>query len=129
MQVTNGDVWTARDSLKALLGEKLPVKTAYWLSRLARELGTHLVVIEEIRNKLITQYGQANENGQISIDGTSPNWPTFVAAHNELMDEPTEISCLSRKITLQASNGLCIKSADLLLLDPFLEVSIEDESP
>lgn len=126
MQVTNGDVWTVREPLKTLLNEKLPVKTAYWLARLARQVQSRVAVIEEVRNRLITEYGAPNEKGQIEISGESSKWADFVAAHNELMGEPADIDCIDKKIVLQASNGLCMKSTDLMALEPFVELEMPE---
>lgn len=50
-----------------LLQEKLPLTTKYWLTSLGKTVAAEKAAIEELKNELIKKYGQADENGNISI--------------------------------------------------------------
>lgn len=118
MQVSNMEVWQAREPLQTLLSEPWPVKTAYWLAKLARKIGDQYAVIDQVRVKLITQHGTQNETGQIAISPESPNWPQFAAEFNDLMAITVEIPL--NRIVLPDANGLTISPAALLALEPFV---------
>lgn len=124
MQATNGDIWNAREALSELLKEKLPVKTAYWLAKLARKASEHLRDIDLMRVKLIREHGTADEKGNTEVKRDSEQWPAFEVAFNELMAETVELEGLPmEKITLPSDNGLCISAATLMVLEPFVEVA------
>lgn len=121
MQVSNGDIWQARESMEVLLKEPWPVKTAYWLAKMARELRGHYADIDQVRTKLIIQYGIKNEKDQVAITPDSPQWPEFVTAYNELMSETVEIA--ANKITLPEREEVQLTPAVLMDLDPFVDVA------
>lgn len=124
MRVTNGDIWAAREPLAELVKEVLPVKTAYWLAKLARKVAEHARDIEAVRVRLIREHGSADEKGNILVSPESEAWPAFAAAFNELMAEQVELEGLPmEKIALPSDNGLCVSAASLLALDAFLEVT------
>ncbi len=123
MQVTNGDIWQARGALQTLLSEKWPVKTAYWLAKLARKLNDQYGVVDEVRVKLVRQYG-TESNGQFSIAPDSPQWEQFATEMNELMLVEVEIPI--EKIVLPTSDkpdAPQVQPATLMALDPFVEVA------
>lgn len=121
MQVCNGDAWVAKAPLQELLKEPWPVKAAYSLARLGRRLNEQIAIIDEVRNRLINQYGEKGEKGQVTISAESPNWPQFIAAYNELMDEPVDIAL--DKIVLPDVEGLSVLPQTLMSLDAFVEVA------
>lgn len=129
MEVTNGDIWAATtpsgegapSPLQELLVERWPIKTAYWLTRLARSLGGPRADIVAVREKLIRDLGTQRENGRVAIQQGDPNWPEFVAAHNDLTSQTVEIGI--EKIALPQWNGCSIKPTTLLILDSFLDMT------
>ncbi len=146
MQVTNGDIWRAltpqvmdppeddRDPKKAevvpfqqLLREGWPVKTSYWLVKMARELGGHYADLSKVRTDLIVRHGAIDEKGQATIGSSSPDWPAFVAEYNELMSETVEIT--ANKITLPNCEELPegkrphVTPLILMALDAFVDVA------
>jgi len=63
--LTNQEIFSIREPLGKLMGEKLHVRVAYNLAKLASVLQSHLTVIEEVRNGIIKKYGKPNpENPQ-----------------------------------------------------------------
>ena len=121
MQAKNGDVWQAREPLQELLKEPWPVKTAYGLARLGRRINEQAMLIEQVRTRLITQYGVANGAGQIAVTPDSPNWANFVTCFNELMDEDADIPL--DKVILPDVEGLSLQPSILMALVPFVEMS------
>ena len=123
MQVENGVIFQAREPLAELLKERLPIKTAYWLTRLAKQVNEHYATIEDLRVRLITEYGTANGNKQVSVTPDNPKWPEFVAAFNELMAEQTEITVPKVKLP---PDGLQVTPATLMALEEFIEVEVAE---
>ncbi|MCK5236317.1 MAG: hypothetical protein KAR06_04950 [Deltaproteobacteria bacterium] len=58
MKLTNGEIFNAEEPLRSLLSEKLPVKTAFALAKLARKLDEYLIPIKETRLGLFKTYGE-----------------------------------------------------------------------
>ncbi|MDO8673044.1 MAG: hypothetical protein Q7O66_16675 [Dehalococcoidia bacterium] len=131
MKATNGDIWEATSlggvppnqtppPLQELLGERWPVKTAYWLARLARKLGGLRADIDVVRTGLIRQHGTTGENGQTAIKPGDEHWTEFVEAHNELMSQEIDIEGID-KIALPGTNGCECKPLTLLALEAFVD--------
>lgn len=120
MLVTNLEIWQAREPLQELLKEPWPVKTAYWLAKLARKCGEQYADIDGVRVKLIKQYGASGENGQVSISPDAPNWPQFAAQFNELMELTVDIPI--DRVVLPDSD-LQVTPVALMALEPFVEVA------
>lgn len=130
MQATNGEIWNAKAALQELIKEVLPVKTAYWLTKLVRKADEQLRDIEAVRVKLMNQYGQRGEDGNLVADAHNnvvmipENQAAFATTFNELLSETVEVEGLPmEKILLPSDNGLCISAATLLALEPFVEVA------
>lgn len=124
MQVSNADIWNARAAFDELLKERLPVKTAYWLAKLARKVGEQARDIETVRVKLVKDYGQPDEQGNVMVAPDSPQWVPFTTAYGELMAETVELEGLpAEKLLLPSDNGLHVSAATLLALEPFVEVA------
>ncbi len=121
MQVTNGDIWQARAPLQELLAERWPVKTAYWLARLATQFDKHFPVIEQVRIGLIRQYGEELEGGnRIEVSPNSPKHAEFKKDLGELFD--VEVELWGEKIVLPDVEGIKLAPAVLMALEPFVEV-------
>ena len=124
MRATNAEIWQAKAALDEMLKERLPVKTAYWLAKLARKASEQIRDIDAGRVKLIKDYGSTDEAGTVSVSRTSERWPEFEAEFNELMAEVVEFEGLPmEKISLPSDNGLCVSAATLLALEPFVAVA------
>ena len=124
MRATNAEIWQAKAALDEMLKERLPVKTAYWLAKLARKVSEQIRDIDAVRIKLIKDYGSTDEAGTVSVSRTSERWPEFEAEFNELMAEVVEFEGLPmEKISLPSDNGLCVSAATLLALEPFVAVA------
>jgi len=91
MKLQNGDIFRAREPLQKLMEVKLPVKASYQVAKLANTLNLQLKIVDDVRNKLITEYGTKSESGQISIDQTSPNLPKFLEEFGELLEQEVDL--------------------------------------
>ncbi|MDO8673197.1 MAG: hypothetical protein Q7O66_17465 [Dehalococcoidia bacterium] len=120
MQVQNGAVWQAQKPLQELLNAPWPVKTAYALARLGRKINNEYGVIDQVRVKLIKQYGTTDDKGQTSILPACPEWEQFAAAFNELMAQEVEIPL--EKIVLPDIE-ISISPNSLISLEPFIEMA------
>lgn len=123
MNLTNNEVWNAREPLLKLMGERFPVKTAYELAKLARKLKDQYEVIEDVRNGLVQTYGEKNGVGQITVETTSGNWEKFLSELTELMDTEVEIVCdkvhLPEKVD---EKTIAIEPNILMSLERFVDV-------
>lgn len=122
MNVTNGTLWGAREPLKELLKERLPIKSAYWLTRLAKQVDKHCAIVEECRVRLIKENGEPDEKGNITIPPDTDAHRVVVTAMNEVLAEEVEIDI--DKIKLAASDDLKVAPQVLLALEEFVEVVI-----
>jgi hypothetical protein len=118
MKVTNLDIWQAREPLQTLLEERWPVKTAYWLAKLARKLNEQRATIEAVRVKLVKQYGEQDERGQMQVKPDSPLWAAFACEFNDLLALEVEID--GEAVALPEVEGLTLKPETLLVLEPFV---------
>ena len=117
MKLTNGEIFGAREPLQKLMEEKLPVKVAYGLAKIAHKVDEQLKVIEQVRQGLIKTYGK-EEKGQIKVDPESENFQKFVEEFNELMEQ--EVEMVFTKVTLPET--LEIEPQALMALEKFVDV-------
>lgn len=123
MKVRNQDIWEAKGALPDLLVEHWPVKTAYWLAKLARKVGEQYTLVDEVRSKLIQQYGTDEGNGRWSIKPDSDHWQQFVGEMNELLQVEVEIPIEPIALPdLDGPSAPKIKPSTLLALEAFVEV-------
>ena len=133
MKVSNGTIWRAREPLQALMKEKMPVKTAYQVARLAHKLADEAAAIDKVRTELVERYGQPNGKGAKRVaselvelvDGKevrtpNPNWEPFVEEFNALMGLETDLALDVERITLPVD--VCVTPATLLGLESFITV-------
>jgi len=120
MKLTNGDIFNAKEPLNKLLSEKLPVKTSYGLAKLAAKLNDQLVVIEKVRQGLITTYGEKDPENpqQIRVLPQSEGFPKFMEEYGELMAQEVEI--VFEKVTLP--DTLEVEPSVLMALDKFVKI-------
>lgn len=90
---------TGEVSFSGLLSQKMPLKTKYWLSDLAKKVSEQTDACNKLRDEMIKKYGK-EEDGQVSIplqieeDGKkiiNPNFNLFQEEYNALLSEEREI--------------------------------------
>jgi hypothetical protein len=90
---------TGEVSFNGLLSQKMPLKTKYWLSDLAKKVSEQTEACNKLREELIKKYG-TEKDGQVSIsvqveeDGKSvlnPSFQKFQEEYNTLLAEEREV--------------------------------------
>ncbi len=120
MFLTNLEVLQVWEPLQKLMAEKLPIKVSYRLSKLAQKLGDQHKLLDGLRNKLINDYGEANDKGQMQVSVDSPNWNVFESELTDLLEGGIELDIADR-ITLP-DKDIKIEAATLLALDKFINL-------
>jgi hypothetical protein len=120
VKVTNGAIYEAKEPLAGLLKERLPVKTSYWLTKMARQIGQHYSDIHETRMKLFAEYGDETRPGYFEVKAGSPRMAEFLAAQAELM--AVEVELAQDKVKIVATDDLKVSAETLLALEDFVEI-------
>ena len=109
-------------ALRTLLDEKLPVKEAFELRKLANEVGDKMKVYEESRMALVKEFGKTDEKGELIVlkDGNVDieDIEGFKKKFQELLDLEEDYKC--QKITLPDETQLTTKN--LILLEAILNI-------
>ena len=131
MEVTNGEIYTARGSLQIMVGMKLPVKVSFQVAKLAVKLSEPFGVVETVKNGLIRTYGVEDEYKNVEIIApndlrgrpVSPNWEKYASEFDELMAQTQELEI--EKIQLPSmidGKPLQIEPSILIALGKFISV-------
>lgn len=120
MKVTNAAIYEAQAPLAELLKERLPIKTAYWLTKLARKISQEHADIHSARMKLFEQYGEEVAPNQWQVAADSAKREEFLAAQVDLMGLETEIDM--EKVKIVATDDIKVTPEALLALEDFVEV-------
>jgi len=114
IQIKVAQIVGGAESIRNILAAKLPVKTAYQLARIGKALGKELDAYNMARNKLITDLGEADEQGNIQV--TNGNLPEFAKQMNELL--AMEIKIEAEPVKVEALGDKCeVSAADLMACD------------
>jgi len=128
VKLTNGEIFNAQEPLKRLLAEKLPVKDAFKLAKLAKKLDDQLLAINQTRQGLFKTYGdldptQQNYRVKPYIDDgngkaiENPKVAKFREEMEELMAIETEIVFSA----VELPGTLEIEPRDLMMLEKFVK--------
>jgi len=128
MLLTNGEIFNVQEPLKRLLAEKLPVKDAFKLAKLAKKLDDQLLAINQTRQGLFKTYGdldptQQNYRVKPYIDDgngkaiENPKVAKFREEMEELMAIETEIVFSA----VELPGTLEIEPRDLMMLEKFVK--------
>jgi len=131
MEVTNTDVFTTPEYMRMLSSMRLPVKVSLQVAKLARKLGDSYTIVEEVRNGLVTKYGQEQKSGEFAVifptdvlkRPVSPEHEKFTSELNELMAQPVVID--AEKVQLPSmvdGKPLQIEPSILIALEKFIDV-------
>lgn len=91
MKVTLNQIVSSVDGLKALLDVKLPFKISYRISKLVNnKLESELKIYNELRNKLITDLGEKNEDGNYQVKDPK-KLEEFTEKMQELLNQEVEL--------------------------------------
>lgn len=131
MEVTNGDIYSSRESLQIMVGMRLPIKVSLQVVKLVGKLNVVLDEVDQVRNRLVQDYGEENKGGVQEVippndprgRPKSPNFEKFDVEFKELMAQTVEIDM--KKIRLPSEvdgKPLQIEPSILMALEKFLDV-------
>jgi hypothetical protein len=90
MKFRLGQIQDMKEALGRLTNEQLPLKIAFKLNKLVRDMDVNLTAIEEERIKLVKKLGEENDKTG-SIEIPKDKIPQFQEEFVELMSEEVEI--------------------------------------
>lgn len=120
MEVTNAIIHNASEPLKKLLTVKLPMRTSLEIVKLAKAVREHADIIEQVRSKLIRDYGKPNpkQSGASTISPSDEGFPKFAEELGELLGQTVEIDFK----VVRLPNNIEIEPYVLMALESFVEV-------
>ena len=113
MQITLQQLSDSFIALGKVASLDLPVKTAYWLKRVAKAAEGEMKQLDEVRVQLVKKYGAEDESGNIAV--TPENVEAFAAEFNELLAETIDLP--GDGIALDALGDVKVSAIDLMKLD------------
>lgn len=118
VQITLGMLNNSKSALAKLLNADLPVKIAYKLSKMERELSLHLEAFQKAINPIIIKHGKKMPNGSYQLTPDMENYNLLFEKHNELSTEKITVNVPEVNINeILSDNNLKLSSNDLLILD------------
>jgi hypothetical protein len=123
MKIRLIEIKMIESSINKLMESALPVKTAYRLSRLLRDVSQELQTLEENRVRLVTQYADDAKEGQ-EVKVPEGKLKEFQDAFNELLQEEVEITF--DPVSIDDLEEVKLTPVDMIRLEKI--ISVDDES-
>ncbi len=122
-----GNVKPVMDIMNLMMGSKLPVSTAYNVSKLARKLLQELKHYDELRVRICEKYCDKDENGKPAKEKTeagevykfTENKTEFDKEMSELFDQDVEFDV--RPLPVYALDGAELTPLQVNFISPFLQ--------
>lgn len=100
-------------SLGKLASADLPVKTAYWLKRIAKAAEGEMKQLDEVRVQLVKKYGEEDAEGNVKVK--DENLEPFANEFGELLKESIDLP--GDPIALDRLGDVKLSALDLMRLD------------
>ena len=117
------DILNSIPIFREISNKSLPIKTAYQLARLIRELDRESTTFDESRRKIIEKYAERDENGEFkqTDEGNIIIMPEQINACNQEMAEllDTEIEINVEPIEIESLASIELTPAQMFSLEPF----------
>ena len=117
------DILNSIPIFREISNKSLPIKTAYQLARLSRELDRESTTFDESRRKIIEKYAERDENGEFkqTDEGNVIIMPEQINACNQEMAEllDTEIEINVEPIEIESLASIELTPAQMFSLEPF----------
>jgi hypothetical protein len=118
MNATLNELQRGFISLSKLANQDLPLKTGYWLGRIAKAAEAEMKTLEDARIKLVKRLGNEDAEGNYTIPADSME--AFSKEINELLEESIELP--GERIKLDSlPDGVKLSAIDLINLDWLFE--------
>jgi hypothetical protein len=125
IQVTLNDILNNAEIFRELSTKSLPVKTAFKVARLIRELDKENTTFDESRRQIIEKYAERDENGiikQTAEGNIQLQQDKIEECNNELVELlNTTIEINVDKISIDALGDIKITPAQMINLEAFIE--------
>ena len=119
MDLKTGELLNMQDALAKLSQEKLPIKAAYWVSRVQKLIEPEVKAADEQRNVIVQKFGTEVEGGGMRIQ--TEKMQEFMAEMGEVLSSDISIAAGLPKITLDKFGSVEIQAAVLLPLSALIE--------
>lgn len=118
MKVTLNELQRGFVSLSKLANQDLPLKTGYWLGRIAKAAESEMKNLEDLRIKLVKRIGNEDAEGNYTIPADAMD--AFTAEMTELLDVSVELP--GDRINLDSlGEGVKLSAIDLINLEWLFE--------
>jgi len=119
----------AREALNLFMQEKLPVKLAYKIKKIYKEVDEELKILEESKDKLLDNYAEKDENGDLKNEDGFFTIPKMYREHFE--KELNELNNMKIKISFtpikeEEIENMEITPSTLLALEHFIQFKEEE---
>lgn len=125
IQVTLNDILNNAEIFRELSAKALPVKTAFKIARLIRELNKENTTFDESRRQIIEKFAERDENGRIkqTPEGNIQlQQDKIEECNNELVELlNTTIEINVDKINIDALGDIELTPAQMINLEAFIE--------
>lgn len=119
------DILNSIPIFRDISNQALPIKAAYQIARLIRELDKESSTFDESRLRIIDKYAEHEENGEYkqTPEGNVLIQPDQIEACNQEMSEllNTEIEINADPININMIESIELTPAQMLSLEPFFE--------
>ena len=117
MKLKNEQLYGAFMAMQKVTPQVLPVKVSFALAKLFKELKPKVEAIDEVKTKIIKEYGKEDAGKGWSIPVTDSKYPECMAKLNELFGIEVDFNFDVVKLPL---DGLNVSAIDIMLLDPLV---------
>ena len=119
------ELLNATDALQTLSKKSLQARPAFQVVRLLKAADKEIQEFNDIRVKVVNQYGDKDENGELITDenGNCHIAPEHINEFNKELNDllNTEIEINANMLSLEDLEKLEFTPSDLALLEPFIE--------
>lgn len=109
MKIKLEQIDAVKNSLKVLLSKEVPIKAAFKLSKLTKQLDKELTDLEDHRRKLVHKYGTDVGDGKMQVDANKRD--AFIEDYRALLS--VEIDIDFTPISVDELGDIQISSVDL----------------
>lgn len=125
IEVTIKNILNNIKTFQQLSEESLPIKTAFCIARLIRELDKENAVFEDCRKKIIEKYAEKTETNEIKTDlrdNIIIQKEYLEEFNKEILDLlETVVNINAEKIELDNIENIKLTPAQAIALEPFLK--------
>lgn len=126
IEITLKDLLDSAEVLRKLSQKQLKGKTAYNVARVLREVESEFNLFNETRQKIVQQYGEKDENGELKINTTTneyvfseENLKTITDEINNILGSTVNLN--ANKIGLDEIENVDFTPAEMMLIQSYIE--------